>query len=142
MAGGFYAQEIRKGRDRVGFTVKTLDGKEGILSHMRSKAGPRVGKYRVDVNIIDELIVNSIEESIKDKDIIVIDEIGKMEMFSQNFKLTVKKALDSQKKVLATIPVYSNTFLDSIKTRKDIEIFNIDVNNRDRLVEEILKRFL
>lgn len=138
--GGFYTQEIRQGRDRVGFAVKTLDGEEGILSHVRFKSGPRVGKYRVDINVIDELIVNSIEDAIMNKDIVIIDEIGKMEMFSRDFKSAVKKALDSPKRVLATIPIYSNTFLDSLNARNDIEIFNLDVDNRDRLVGDILKK--
>jgi len=138
--GGFYTQEIREGRDRAGFSVKTLNGEDGILSHKRYRSGPRVGKYRVDINVIDRLIVGSIEEAVRNKDIVVIDEIGKMEMFSKNFKSAVKKALDSQKRIVATIPVYSNTFLDSLKARNDIEIFNLDVDNRDRLVEDILKR--
>ncbi len=160
--GGFYTEEIRvgttrfrEGRDRVGFSVKTLSGEDGILSHVHPvrkkappglsngvsfKSGPRVGKYWVDIDVIDKLIVNSIEEAIRDKDIIVIDEIGKMEMVSRNFKSAVKNALDSQKIVLATIPVYSNTFLDSLKARNDIEIFNLNVDNRDRLVDEILKK--
>jgi nucleoside-triphosphatase len=138
-AGGFYTQEIRAGKDRVGFAVKTLNGKEGVLSHEKFKTGPRVGKYKVDINVIDKLIVSSIEDAIRDKDIVIIDEIGKMEMFSENFKSAVKKALDSPKMVLATIPVYSNSFLESIKARNDVEILNLDMNNRDRLVEDILK---
>lgn len=145
-AGGFYTQEIREGKERVGFAVKTLvgttrfrDGEEGILSHVDFKSGLRVGKYKVDTRVIDKLIAGSIEKAVRDKDIVVIDEIGKMEMFSQNFKSVVKKALDSPKKVLATIPVYSNTFLDSLKARNDIEVFNLDVDNRDRLVKDILR---
>ncbi|MCK5512735.1 MAG: hypothetical protein KAI96_07985, partial [Thermodesulfovibrionia bacterium] len=67
-----------------------------------------------------------------------IDEIGKMEMFSRYFQTAVMKALDSPKKVLASIPVYSNTFLHTITIRNDIEIFNLDVDNRDMLVEDIL----
>jgi nucleoside-triphosphatase len=139
-AGGFYTEEIRDDKDRVGFNAKTLDGKEEILSHVSFKSGPRVGKYRVNINVIDELIIDSIKEAIKDKDIVVIDEIGKMEMFSENFKFAVKKAFDSSKRVLATIPVYSNTFLNSLKKRNDVEIFVLDVNNRDKLLGYILKK--
>jgi nucleoside-triphosphatase len=141
-AGGFYTQEIRKGGKRLGFVAKTLDEREQILSHVDIKSKLRVGKYGVDINTIDKLIVGSIEEAIQNKDIIIIDEIGKMEMFSERFKSAVKKALDSQKKVLATIPVYSNAFLDSLKARKDVEIFNLNVDNRDGLIEDILKRFV
>lgn len=151
--GGFYTEEIKEGKNRVGFMIKTFDGEEGILSHVhpvRKKAPPglsnggsepRVGKYQVDINIIDKLVVTSIEDAIKSKDIAIIDEIGKMEMLSENFKSAVKNALDSKKRVLATIPVYLNTFLDSLKRLNNIEIFNLDVDNRERFVEEILRRF-
>ncbi|MCK5286426.1 MAG: NTPase [Thermodesulfovibrionia bacterium] len=140
--GGFYTQEMREERERTGFRIITLHGKNAILSSVRFKEGPRVGKYRVDTPVIDTLIVDSIEEAIRDKDIVVIDEIGKMEMFSQYFRATVKKALDSPKKVLASIPVYSNTFLDSLTSRRDIEILNLDMDNRDMLLEDILKKLV
>jgi len=140
-AGGFYTQEMRRGGKRLGFVAKTLDGREQTLAHVEIKSKLRVGKYGVDINTIDKLIVDSIERAIQDKDIIIIDEIGKMEMFSENFKSAVKKALDSQKKVLATIPVYSNAFLESITARKDVEIFNLNVDNRDVLSKDILKKF-
>jgi nucleoside-triphosphatase len=140
-AGGFYTQEIREGGKRLGFVAKTLDGRKQTLSHVDIKSKLKVGKYGVDINTIDKLIVGSIEDAIQNKDIIIIDEIGKMEMFSERFKSAVKKALDSKKKVLATIPTYSNAFLDSIKARSDVEIFNLNVDNRDSLVEDILKKF-
>lgn len=138
-SGGFYTEEIREGKNRVGFMIRTFGEEEGILSHVNFKSGPRVGKYRVDINAINKLIVDSIKGAIRDKDIVIIDEIGKMEMFSENFKSAVKNALDNKKRVLATIPVYPNTFLDSLKSRPDIEIFNLDMDNRDRLAEGILK---
>lgn len=136
--GGFYTQEMREGKERAGFRAVTLDGKRAVLSSINFKEGPRVGKYRVDITVIDTLIVHSIEDAISNKDIVVIDEIGKMEMFSRYFQTAVMKALDSPKKVLASIPVYSNTFLHTITVRNDIEIFNLDVDNRDMLVEDIL----
>jgi nucleoside-triphosphatase THEP1 len=137
---GFYTEEVRENGVRVGFIVRTLKGEERVLSHVRFQSGPRVGKYRVNLQVIDSLVVQSLQEGVKKYDIIIIDEIGKMEMLSKNFQTAVRKALDSSKRVLATIPVYTNTFLASLKARNDVEIFNIDVDNRDRLVEEILNR--
>jgi nucleoside-triphosphatase len=137
--GGFYTEEIREGKERVGFRVKTIDGQDDILSHINLKSGPKVSRYRVNMEVIDKLIVGCIEDAIRNRDIVIIDEIGKMEMFSQDFKSAVLKAMDSPKRVLATIPVYSNTFLDHIKARDDVEIFNLNVDNRDRLLEEILE---
>ncbi len=154
-AGGFYTEEIREKNIRKGFMVKTLDGGNKILSHVHPvrkkaihefsngvdyKSGPKVGKYRVDLNVIDELIVNSIKDAVNDKDIVIIDEIGKMEMFSDSFKSEVKKALNSSKRVLATIPVYTNSFLDSLTSKDDIEIFDLDMDNRDILAEKVIKK--
>jgi nucleoside-triphosphatase len=140
IAGGFYTQEIRKDGIRTGFIVKTIDGKEQILSHIDIKSGHRVGKYGVDVDTIDKVIVDSILSAITHKDIIIIDEIGRMEMCSNNFKSAVVKALDSSKRVLASIPVYTGSFLESIKSREDVEIFYLDMDNRDNLVKDILIR--
>jgi len=138
--GGFYTQEIRERGKRTGFKAKILKGGEGTLAWVNFQSGPEVGKYRVDTGVIDELIAASVEEAVRYKDVVIIDEIGKMEMFSEKFKSTIIMALDSEKKVLATIPVYSNRFLDSITSRSDIEIFDLNVDNRDRLVEIILDK--
>lgn len=139
-AGGFYTREVRDKGERTGFSVHTLDGGEGMLSHVNFKTGPRVGKYVVNLEVIDTLIMDSVEHAVLAKDIVVIDEIGKMEMFSGRFTSAVKKALDSQKQVLATIPVYTNDFLRSISSRTDVEVFNLDVDNRDYLADIILRR--
>jgi nucleoside-triphosphatase len=137
-AGGFYTKEIRALRGRVGFRAVTLDGREGILAHVNLiESEQRVGKYRVDRQVIDNLIVDSLLEAIKQKDIVIIDEIGKMEMLSREFQSAARKALDSPKKVLATIPEYTNSFLASLRARSDVEIFFLDVDNRDELVEKI-----
>ncbi|MCK5506754.1 MAG: AAA family ATPase, partial [Thermodesulfovibrionia bacterium] len=52
---------MREGKERAGFRAVTLDGKRAVLSSVNYKEGPRVGKYRVDITVIDTLIVHSIE---------------------------------------------------------------------------------
>jgi len=132
--GGFYTEEIRDGY-RKGFRIITLDGKEGILAHVDIKRRYRVGKYGVNIEDLENIAVKSVEKGL-DRDIIVIDEIGKMELFSEKFRNTLEKALDTGK-VLGTIMKKSNYFADKVKNRKDVKVLLVEESNRDVLVEEI-----
>ena len=132
--GGFYTEEIKNGF-RKGFRIINLNGKRGVLAHIDIKNRYRVGKYGVNIKDLEDIAVKSVEESL-DRDIIVIDEIGKMELFSEKFRDTLEKALDTGK-VLGTIMKKSNYFADKIKNRKDVKILLVEESNRDILVEEI-----
>jgi len=59
-----------------------------------------------------------------------------MEIFSEKFRNTLEKALDTGK-VLGTIMKKSNYFADKVKNRKDVEIIPVEESNRDMLIEEI-----
>jgi len=136
-ATGFYSEEIRRENKRVGFKIKTLKGKEGILSHINYKSPYRVGKYKVNLKEFEEIAIPSIEKGIKMGKIIIIDEIGKMELYSKKFCQIVMQALDSSSRTIATIPVYKNEFLEKIKQRKDVEIIQITGENREKIIYNI-----
>ncbi len=135
---GFYTEEIRVGRDRKGFRVKTFSGKEGILAHVEYKRKPSVGKYGVDVEHFETIAIPEVEIALGGSQIIVIDEIGKMELFSQKFKDLVQKVLDSQYLLLAVISEFGDGFLQEVKIRPDVRLFTLTVQNRDFLIGEIL----
>jgi len=136
-AGGFYTQEIRIGGGRIGFKIITLDGKEGILAHVDIESPYRVSKYGVDLESLEKIGVDSIHKALEENEVVVIDEIGKMELFSQKFKDVVISVLNSQKKVLATIMLAPNPFADKIKRRQDVKLFYLTPENRRRVREEI-----
>ena len=138
--GGFYTEEIRVSGDRVGFGIKTFDGKEGILSHVKIKSDPKVGKYGVDIGSFERFGVKAVEDALTDADIMIIDEIGKMELFSCRFKDAVMRCFDSDKPVIATIMQRPNEFADSIKNRPDVEIFEVTYENRGGLVDNISRK--
>jgi len=150
-AGGFYTQEIRERGKRIGFKINSLDGKEGILAHVNIKSPFKVSKYGVNIKDLEEIGVKSILESLKVKKIVVIDEVGKMELFSEKFKKAVLKALNSKNKVLGTIKMTKDFFTDKIKKkdfftdkikkREDVKIFYLQKENREKVKEEI-KKFL
>ncbi|MDY6954085.1 MAG: NTPase [Thermodesulfobacteriota bacterium] len=140
--GGFYTQEIREKGRRVGFRIETFSGESGILSHTRFKTGPRVGKYRVDVPGFERIGVAGLERALHESSVILIDEIGKMELFSQRFKEMVTQCLDSEKPVLATVMSRSQPFVDGLKTRSDVDLLEVTMGNRDQLASTLIKKVM
>lgn len=129
-AGGFFTQEIRERGVRRGFKIITLNGKEGILADVTITSPYRVSKYKVNIKDLEKIGVKSILEALKKNKIIIIDEIGKMEMFSEKFKKAVISALSSKNLVLGTIKLMPDSFTTKIKTRSDTKIFHLTLENR------------
>ncbi|KAH0691405.1 hypothetical protein KY289_018763 [Solanum tuberosum] len=106
---GFYTREIREGTERIGFEVVTLDGRTGLLasnkiSSAQSLRWPTVGRYRVDVASFESLALPELQVR-EDTDLFIIDEIGKMELYSSSFFPAVLKVLQSNIPLLASIPI-------------------------------------
>ena len=136
-AGGFYTEEIKENNRRVGFKIISLDNQEGILAHISIKNSRRVGRYGVNIYDLENIGVKCLNQALKDDDLILIDEIGKMEVFSEEFKEKVLDCLNSEKFVLATISFGGDKFISKIKERKDIVLFTINIENRNRLIDRI-----
>ncbi|MDY6949902.1 MAG: NTPase [Thermodesulfobacteriota bacterium] len=140
--GGFHTQEIREKGRRVGFRIETFSGESGILSHTKFKTGPRVGKYRVDVPGFERIGVGGLERALSESTVILIDEIGKMELFSERFKEVVTQCLDSEKVVLATIMSRSHPFVDGLKIRYNVEVLKVTIGNRVQLESKLIKEIM
>ena len=137
-AGGFYTLEMRSVGIREGFKIVTLDGKEAMLAHIAIDSPFRVGKYGVDVSVLDTTGVDAITDAIANSDLIVIDEIGKMELFSSRFIQAVADALASPKKVLGTITLKPHPLADSIRQNRSIQVTELTRNNQKQVLAQIL----
>lgn len=137
--GGFYTEEIRVGGVRKGFAIKTFGGRNGILAHVDNRGGPKVGRYGVDVKSFESTALPELEEAISNRRLIVIDEIGKMELFSARFKDLVLQALDAPVPVLGVIKDSGNGFISGIKQRADVMLFKITPVNRDTVIPDVLE---
>lgn len=137
-AGGFYTEEIRIQGARQGFKIITLDGKNAVLAHTSVRSPYRVSKYGVDIDSMDKVAVPALKQAIQSKDIVVLDEIGKMELFSSSFKDAVIEALESGKKVLGTIMLAPHPWADKIKARQDVGIIKVTRLNRNEVVNQVL----
>jgi nucleoside-triphosphatase len=130
---GFFTREIKERARRVGFSIITLDGKQGTLAHEKSQTRIRLGKYGVNIDGIEQVAVPSMVPS-KPDEIVVIDEIGKMECRSPLFRKTLLDILNCQHQVIATIAQKGDPFIQKIKERGDVLLFRVSEQNRDSLV--------
>ena len=137
-AAGFYTEEIRAGGIRQGFKIITLDGQEVILAHVGISSPYRVSKYRVDTAALDRVGVSALRRAAHEFDLIVIDEIGKMELLSPQFREAVTKAISSDKKVLGTIMLNPHPLADEIKCHPEVEILLVTRDNRNEVMEKVL----
>ena len=139
-AGGFYTEEIRDGGTRAGFKIVTLDGEEAVFAHVDFKTRSRVGKYGLDLSALERIGVGAVRRAIQVRRLVVIDEIGPMEIRSPIFRDAVNEALNSKVPVLATIFARSLPFTDAIKSRSDVRVIEVRADNRERLVSELSDR--
>jgi nucleoside-triphosphatase len=130
---GFYTEEIKKQKRRVGFRLVTLDDRRCTMAHTDIVSPYRVGKYHVDLRCLEEVGVCAIQDGIEAGSTIIIDEIGKMELFSEVFKDVVRSALDAPIPVVGTILARSHPFCDTIKKRHDVTIIEVSETNRTTL---------
>ena len=137
--GGFFTQEIRDKGIRQGFEIISLDGVRGTLSHVNFDSPYRVGKYGVNIHAIESLAVPAINSAIDQGYLVIIDEIGPMEIKSRLFCQTVVKVIESKSVVLGTIVKRSSQFTDMIKSRPEVRIIEVTRNNREYLVQEIFQ---
>jgi nucleoside-triphosphatase len=135
---GFYTEEIRVGGARTGFTLNGLDGSSGMLAHVDFPGAFRVGRYRVDVAGFEDFI-GRISFSDQKTELVMIDEIGKMECFSEKFKMLISDVLDSEKVLIATVALKGRGLIAAIKKRPDIRLFEVTRKNQDDLFYRILK---
>jgi len=137
-AGGFYTAEIREHGERVGFRLVTLDGEEGFLAHVANRSPYRVGRYGVDLADLERVGVAAIRQAIAARDVVVIDEIGKMELFSAAFRAAVQEAVDSPKPVLGTITFRPHPWADGLKRHPHVQLLVVTLANRHALAERVV----
>lgn len=138
---GFFTTEIRVGENRVGFSVKTLFGMEGVLAHKEFKSKYRMGSYGISVTGFEKIVSRELERCLRGHSIIIIDEIGKMELFSRRFQELVLICLDAPNPVLGTIMHGYHPFVEKVKKREDVKIFEVDKQNRNQMVNILMGEF-
>ena len=136
--GGFYTEEIRRRRgDRLGFRAVTFDGASWDLARADRPGPPRVGRYGVDVAVMDALAARLTPAA--PVDVWLVDEIGKMECLSRAFVAAMRALLDRRTPVVATIAQRGVGFIAEVKRRTAAELWTLSRATRDELPDAIVE---
>lgn len=133
---GFYTEEIRKHNIRQGFELVTLTGARTVIAHVDISSPYRVRKYGVDVPAIDAAVEKTL---FLKNNLYIIDEIGKMECFSEKFIDAMETLLNSKTTVVATVAMRGKGFIEKVKNRDDCELWEITKKNRDAIDKQVLE---
>jgi nucleoside-triphosphatase len=134
---GFLTRELRVGGARVGFALETLDGRRGRLAQVSLRGGPRVGRYGVTHDDLERLAIPALG---RHADVVVVDELGKMELTCAAFRDAVTALLDRPIALVATVPARADPFTDELKRRPSVAVLRLTRSNRDDLPREIAAR--
>ena len=142
IVGGMISREAREGGVRVGFQIIDLSSqKRGWLAHVNQKTGPQVGKYRVNLEDLEIIGAQAISYAVENCDVVAIDEVGPMEMFSEKFKDATRKALESSKLVITVVHGKAkDKLINDAKNMKEAETYTVTTENRDKLSEIIAEK--
>lgn len=139
---GFWTEEVRdpKTKKRTGFRIVTTEGKSLIFASKTFTSKHLVGSYGVNVQRFESLAIPILQKALKENKIIVIDEVGKMELFSRSFTELVRVLVnDPRKKLVITIPIRDvHPLVAEIRRLKGAVLLEITKENRDGLLENLL----
>jgi nucleoside-triphosphatase len=134
---GFYTEEVRLRRQRIGFEIVGLGGQRSLLAHMGWSSHLRIGRYGVDPDRLEPIIEAELDQPFEAVDVYFIDEIGKMECLSPRFVEAVRRVLDGPVPVLATVALKGSGFIAEVKARADAERVVVGPENRDSLPAQL-----
>ena len=139
--GGMINDPIMDGRRKVGFSVRDIvTNNSSTFAHIDIESRIMEGKMGVDLSKFESVAVKAIRDACETCDIIVIDEVGKVEVESQAFIDAVKFALDAGKPMMLTLHKKSrNPLLQDIRRRDDVRILEVTPTNRNLLPHKIIR---
>ncbi|MDN5357028.1 MAG: nucleoside-triphosphatase [Candidatus Methanomethylophilaceae archaeon] len=138
--GGMINEPIEDGRHKTGCSVRNImTGETEVFASTEIESRIMVGKLGVDIEALEKVGVNAIRRACEDCDIIVIDEVGKLEVECPAFIDAVKDALDVGKPMIITLHKKSrNPLLQDIRRRDDVRILEVTPTNRNLLPYKIM----
>jgi nucleoside-triphosphatase len=139
--GGMITEPIIEDNKRIGFyVIDWQTKKKSVLADVDVHSKFMVGKFGVDLNALENVGVAALTRACEQADVVVIDEVGKMEVESEKFVAAVKAALDVDKPIILTLHKKSrNPLLQDIRRRDDIRILEVTPINRNLLPYKIMK---
>jgi nucleoside-triphosphatase len=136
---GFLTRELRQRGRRVGFEIETFAGERGVLASVELPGPPRVGRYGVDLDAFEALALPAMKPP-GEKGVVLIDELGKMELASTRFREATLALFDHPVSIVATVQTRPHPFTASLRRQAEVETIPLTTANRDRLPGELARR--
>lgn len=108
------------------------------MAHVDIRSRNRVGRYGVDVAALDSVGVAAIRKAIQSNEIVIVDEIGKMEIFSGEFRGVVLKAMSSGRPVVATVMQQNHDWILALKKMPQVTVWQLTESNRNEMPERVM----
>ncbi|MCI4321394.1 MAG: NTPase [Thermoplasmata archaeon] len=139
--GGMVTEPIIEKQRRTGFRITNWLTKEHeVFAHEGLKSRVRSGRYGVNLAALDGLGTRSLAEARESADVIVIDEVGKMEVESEVFTAAVVETLDASKSIVMTLHKKSrNPLLQDIRRRDELRLLEVTPVNKNLLAFKIVR---
>lgn len=136
---GFYSVEIKEKGERKGFSFVDIRTGESVELASVSGDGIRFGRYRVKVKNIDEFVPRVIQRAVEYSKVVIIDEIGPMELFSGSFRKAVEDLLKTDKVVIAVVHrSFSHDLMKEVLKSAKAKI-EVTESNRDSIPEQLFE---
>ncbi len=138
-AAGFYTREVRDrhGR-RLGFEIVTLAGETALLSYVDFPGPLRVGKYGVNLENFHRVALPALEFR-SGIELIVVDEVGKMECLSERFVAALERLWAVPVPLLITVAEKGGGYIQRVKEKPDKVLLSVTPATRDDLPHHVLK---
>jgi len=134
---GFFSDTIWEGGQRMGWRLDTFAGEGGTLAHVDIQSQHNMGGFGVDMVLFDHLVDSQLQLG-SETDIYLVDEIGIIAPWSTKFMSAMNALLDSSRTVVAIIRSDGGAYVRRVKDRTDVDIWEVTLDNRGHLLDEIL----
>jgi len=141
MVSGILTEEVRTDGVRTGFKIRNLaSGEEGWLARTTLQEGPRIGNYRVNTQDLEKIGAMTLENAARgESPLVLIDEVGPMEMTSVFFRRALEEVLMSHKTIVATVK-YGSRYaeIEEASRLASAKTMTMSPENRDQLLPELI----
>ena len=136
---GFYSVEVKDKGERKGFSFVDIKTGDTVQLASISGDGIRFSRYRVKVKNIDQFVPKVIQRAIEYSKIIILDEIGPMELFSNSFRKAVEDLLKTDKVIIAVVHrSFSHDLMKEVLKSAKAKI-EVTESNRDAIPEQLFQ---
>ena len=139
VAGGFFTEAILgPSGEREGFQIRLLDGTKQMVAHKKIRSSLQFGHYYVNKKAFETFGVNALEEALASSGFVIMDEIGRMEIWAPLFQKAILRILNSPTHpVIGTLQPHDTPLLNTIRSRSDVAIVTVTLENRAEILSTV-----